>query len=72
LPAYWPQLLHAVCGSTISPHARFGQRTSVGALVFHCDRRARVLLRDIFRFGTATMISLYSVVPVAARWCGGT
>jgi hypothetical protein len=54
LPAYWPQCEQAVCGSTISPHARFGQRTSVGADVFHCDRRDRVLLRDIFRFGTAT------------------
>jgi hypothetical protein len=26
-------------------------------LVFHCERRARVLLRDIFRFGTATGFS---------------
>jgi hypothetical protein len=57
LPAYWPQLEQAVCGSTISPHARFGQRTNVGAEVFHCDRRDRVLLRDIFRFGTATSYS---------------
>ena len=57
LPSYWPQLLHAVCGSFISPQARFGQGTSVGALVFHCERRARVLLRDIFRFGTATAFS---------------
>ena len=35
----------------------FIQGTSVGALVFHCERRALVLLRDIFRFGTATAIS---------------
>jgi hypothetical protein len=49
--------VHAVCGSFISPQARFGQRTSVGAVVFHCERRARVLLRDFFRFGTATSYS---------------
>ena len=57
LPLYWPQLLHAVCGSFSSPQARLGQATSVGALVFHCDRRALVLLRDIFRFGTATSVT---------------
>jgi hypothetical protein len=33
---------------------QFGQLTSVGAVVFHWERRERVLLRDIFRFGTAT------------------
>jgi len=27
----------------------------VVAVVFHADRRCRVLLRDIFRFGTATV-----------------
>jgi hypothetical protein len=57
LPSYCPQLPHAVCGSFSSPHARFGQGTSVGADVFHCERRALVLLRDIFRFGTATAFS---------------
>jgi hypothetical protein len=57
LPSYWPQFEHAVCGSFISPHARFGQGTSVGALVFHCDRRDRVLLREVFRFGTATSVT---------------
>jgi len=31
---------------------------SVGALVFHCARRERVLLRDFLRFGTATYFSL--------------
>jgi hypothetical protein len=60
LPSYCPQLLHAVCGNFISPHARFGHGTRVGALVFHCERRARVLLRDIFRFGTATSLLLTS------------
>ncbi len=38
-------------------HAALAQVTRVGAEVFHCDRRERVLLRDIFRFGTATTIS---------------
>jgi hypothetical protein len=60
LPSYWPQLEHAVCGNFISPQARLGQVTSVGAVVFHCERRARVLLRDIFRFGTATVTPDYS------------
>jgi len=33
--------------------------TTVGTtVVFHCARRERVLLRDIFRFGTATIFSL--------------
>src|SRR4051794_36144561 len=31
---------------------------SVVAAAFHCERRARVLLRDIFRFGTATSLLL--------------
>ncbi|MDT4975174.1 MAG: hypothetical protein QOG98_932, partial [Pseudonocardiales bacterium] len=53
----WPQFEQAVCGSFISPQARFGQITRVGAVVFHCERRARVLLRDIFRFGTATSVT---------------
>jgi hypothetical protein len=57
LPSYCPQLAQAVCGSFFSPQARFEQVTSVGALVFHCARRERVLLRDIFRFGTATVLS---------------
>jgi hypothetical protein len=43
-----------VCGSFGCPQARFGQVTSVGAVVFQCARRERVLLRDILRFGTAT------------------
>jgi hypothetical protein len=39
--------------------------TRVGAAVFHWARRERVLLRDIFRFGTATSALLsvfYSVI----------
>ena len=35
--------------------------TRVGATAFHCERRCRVLLRDIFRFGTAT-------VSLLRRW----
>jgi len=34
------------------------QVTRVGAVVFQAERRWRVLLRDIFRFGTA-MICLF-------------
>jgi len=40
------------------PQARFGHGLSDGADAFHCDRRARVLERDIFRFGTATSVLL--------------
>jgi hypothetical protein len=50
--SYVPQLAHAVCGSLGSRHC--GQATRVGTVVFHCERRCRVLLRDFFRFGTAT------------------
>jgi hypothetical protein len=49
---YVPQVGHAVCGSFCS--RQFGQATSCGSVVFHCARRDRVLLRDIFRLGTAT------------------
>ncbi len=51
-------MAHAVCGNFCSPQARFGQVTSVGALVFHCARRERVLLREVFLFGTATVLLL--------------
>jgi len=34
------------------------QVTSDGATAFQADRRCRVLLRDIFRFGTATVTPL--------------
>ena len=56
-PSYCPQLAQAVCGSLASPQARLGQVTSVGAVVFHWARRDRVLLREVFRFGTATSYS---------------
>ena len=45
-----------MCGGVIAPQARFGQVTRVGTVVFHCERRERVLLRDIFLFGTATIL----------------
>src|SRR3954453_419642 len=47
-----------MCGCLLALHC--GQVVSVVAVVFHCDRRARVLLRDILRFGTATASSLSS------------
>jgi hypothetical protein len=49
---YVPQVGQAACGSFGLRHC--GQLTSVGAEVFHWARRERVLLRDIFRLGTAT------------------
>jgi len=47
-----PHVGHATWGSLGSRHC--GQLTSAGAVAFHCDLRDLVLLRDIFRFGTAT------------------
>jgi hypothetical protein len=43
----------------LAPQAGLAQVTRVGATAFHCERRWRVLLRDIFRFGTATVFSSY-------------
>ncbi len=43
-----------MCGGFNAPQARLEQVASVGTVVFHIERRERVLLRDIFRFGTAT------------------
>jgi len=53
---YVPQVGQAVCGSFGS--RQFGQVISCGAVVFHCARRDLVLLRDIFRLGTATSVLL--------------
>jgi len=49
---YVPQVGQAACGSFGLRHC--GQLSSVGADVFHCERRECVLLRDILRLGTAT------------------
>ena len=46
-----------------------GRATSVGALVFHCDRRDRVLLREVFRFGTATSVTPSSWVVLRCARC---
>ena len=45
-----------MCGSFICLHRL--HVANDGSLAFHCDRRARVLLRDIFLFGTATVLLL--------------
>ena len=46
-----------------------GHVVRLAAVVFHCERRERVLLRDIFLFGTATIDLLlgYSPVPADGR-----
>jgi len=44
----------------LAPQAGFAQVASVGATAFQAERRWRVLLRDIFRFGTATVLSYCS------------
>jgi len=53
---YVPQVGQAVCGSFSSWH--WGQATRLGAEAFHWARRDLVLLRDIFRLGTATSVLL--------------
>ena len=51
--AYVPQVGQAVCASFFS--RQLVQVTIAAALVFHCERRLRVLEREVFRFGTATV-----------------
>ena len=47
------------CAAASSRRTRgSGRRRASARVVFHCDRRDRVLLRDIFRFGTATALLL--------------
>ena len=67
---YWPQVPQARCGRCFAPQAGLAQVTSVGATAFHCERRCRVLLRDIFRFGTATVFSSL-VRSVWSFWSSG-
>jgi len=56
-PSYCPQAGQARCGGFGSRQARLPHGSSVGAVVFHWERRERVLLRDFLRFGTATTTS---------------
>jgi hypothetical protein len=51
-PLYVPQTEQAWCGSFRDLHC--GHSIVATTVAFHCDRRDRVLLRDILRFGTAT------------------
>ena len=74
-PLYVPQTPQAACGSFGDRHC--GQGTVATAVVFHCARRDRVLLRDILRFGTATAgypscsASSVSFASAAQRWSSG-
>ena len=54
---YCPHSGQARCGRCLEPQAGLVQVTRDGAVAFQAERRCRVLLRDIFRFGTATMYS---------------
>ena len=47
----------------MAPQAGLAHVTRVGATAFHCERRWRVLLRDIFRFGTAMVVSCCLLQP---------
>ena len=51
-----------MCGRCFALQAALAQVTKDTAFVFHWERRERVLLRDIFRFGTATVLLLYLFV----------
>jgi hypothetical protein len=51
----------------LAPQAGLAQVTRVGATAFQAERRWRVLLRDIFRFGTATFLSSNCVRKSSAR-----
>jgi hypothetical protein len=51
---YVPQVGQAACGSLGA--RQLSHVAIVVAAAFHCDRRIRVLARDIFRFGTATVL----------------
>lgn len=51
----------------MDPQAGLAQVTSEGAVVFQALRRCRVLLRDNFRFGTATSLLLALAGPGARR-----
>jgi hypothetical protein len=41
----------------LAPQAGLAQVARAGATAFHCERRWRELLRDIFRIGTAMVVS---------------
>ena len=74
---YCPHSGQARCGRCLAPHAGLAQFTSEGATAFHAERRCRVLLRDNFRFGTATVAPRVSVLlgvrvlcELVFGWCG--
>jgi hypothetical protein len=50
---YVPQVGHATCGNFGSRQR--SQVTTVGRVAFQFARRERVLDREVFRFGTATV-----------------
>jgi hypothetical protein len=54
-PLYVPHTVHAACGSFGEWH--WGHATVATGVVFHCERRERVLLRDILRLGTAIAVT---------------
>jgi hypothetical protein len=62
---YVPQVGHAVWVNFGCWHC--GQAARDAAVVFHMARRERVLERDIFRFGTGTVIVLNLNLPRAER-----
>lgn len=43
------------------------QATRVGVAAFHCERRWRVLEREVFRLGTATSVVLVVIVHRVAH-----
>ena len=67
---YWPHSGQAVCGRCLARQAALAQVTRVGTDAFHWERRCLVLLRDIFRLGTATAHSLFPAIEASASSSG--
>jgi hypothetical protein len=57
-----PHTVHTACGSFGERHC--GHATVATGVAFHCARRDRVLLRDVRRLGTATVLRSFSGLRV--------
>ena len=68
-PSYWPQVGHAVCGGFIAPQARLLHGASVGAAVFHWERRWRVGGLPVGSGGVALADSGSGDTAEGTSWC---
>jgi hypothetical protein len=65
-----PQTVQTAWGSFGDRHC--GHATVATAVAFHWARRERVLLRDIFLLGTATVLPPHSLICLSAAQRGST